>query len=233
MSYLNCIATIKNYFKNDKNNYITAYYEDIGIESIIDTDIVLPVKIMRVLYFNSMKELLYFPDKKSIKSLNLSNLNLKSLDFIFEFRGLENLNLENNNISNLNQLHYLFHLKRLNLSNNNLESLKDLDKCLNLEVLFIDNNNISNIAELKSLGELKIIDIGQNPIKNIDDLDELKKIEYIYLPQYCTSKNLDRKLKNNINDNMDGRIITNYKVYFNKYYISSMGFSINRLAFKL
>ena len=94
-------------------------------------------------------------------------------------------------------------------------------------------NNISNIAELKSLGELKIIDIGQNPIKNIDDLDELKKIEYIYLPQYCTSKNLDRKLKNNINDNMDGRIITNYKVYFNKYYISSMGFSINRLAFKL
>ena len=81
--------------------------------------------------------------------------------------------------------------------------------------------------------ELKIIDIGQNPIKNIDDLDELKKIEYIYLPQYCTSKNLDRKLKNNINDNMDGRIITNYKVYFNKYYISSMGFSINRLAFKL
>ena len=232
MSYLSCISNIMNYFKNNnKNNYITADYEDITIDKILDTDIILPVKIIRTLYFNSLKELLYFPDKKSIKSLDLSNMNLSTIDFIYEFRGLENLNLSNNNIQDLSQLHHLFHLKRLNLSNNKLSSLIHLGKCLNLEVLFLDNNNITNIDELKVLSDIKIIDIGQNPIRDINDLDELKKIEYVYLPYFCKSKNLERKLKNNIYENLSGRVITSYKIYFSKYYLSYIGFGKNRLIF--
>ena len=128
-------------------------------------------------------------------------------------------------------LHYLFHLKRLNIANNNLYSLEYLDKCLNLEVIFLENNNISDIGKLKSLTELKILDLGNNPLDNINELDELKHIEYIFLPYYCKSNNLERKLKNSISENIDGRIITNYKIYFNKYYISSIGFQIKRITY--
>ena len=103
---------------------------------------------------------------------------------------------------------------------------------MNLEQVFLNNNNINNLFELRSLSELKIVDITKTNICNLQDLDELKKLEYLCFNNNINSNNLDKKLNNKIIIG-DNRIITNYKIYFNKFYKSPDGFTYNNMQFKL
>ena len=227
---------ILDYFnKPVQPNYITAIYEDNPLSFLCDEDrtyITKNIKIKRTLKFNNIRELIYFPDKKSIKSLDLSNQNLYDIGFLYEFRNVESLNLENNLIQDLSSLQYLFKLKKLNLSNNKLKNLKYLDRCINLEQLFLGFNDIDNLLELRSLSELKIIDVIRTNIINLQDLDELKKLEYVSFNNNINSNVLDKKLKNEILDR-EYRVITNYKIYFNKFYKSSDGIKYGIMNFNL
>ena len=91
MACSSVIDNIVNYLNRPVNNiYITAIYEDTTLDYI---------KINRTLDFNNLKELLYFPDKKSIKRLDLSNHHIDNIDFLYEFRNIESLNLSNNSLS--------------------------------------------------------------------------------------------------------------------------------------
>ena len=105
MACSSVIDNIVNYLNRPVDNiYITAIYEDITLDYI---------KIIRTLNFNNLKELLYFPDKKSIKRLDLSNQNISDINFLYEFRNIESLNLSNNSIRDISQLQHLFKLKNL------------------------------------------------------------------------------------------------------------------------
>ena len=215
------IDNIANYLnKPTQPHYITAIYEDSPLSYLLPNN---NLKLNRTLYFNDLKELLYFPDKKSIKRLDLSNQNISDINFLYEFRNIESLNLSNNSIRDISQLQHLFKLKKLNLSNNNLNNLNYLDRCINLEQINLSQNNINNLCELRSLSELKILDITQTQVNNLEDLDELKKLEYIYLSDSVNTSNINKKLKNKIKigNNM---IITSYLIWFNKIYKSQDGF---------
>jgi len=235
------MSCLINYFSNNllKPNYIIAIYEDYAMPTLFDDSVNVlmintTIKLKRTLYFNDLKELLYFPNKTSILGLDLSNQNMSDISFLYEFRGLETLNLENNLITDLSILQYLFKLKSLNISCNKIKNLNYLDRCLNLEKLFLSGNHIDDLHELQSLSELKILDISLTNIDNLDDLEELKKIEYIFIPIHVKTNSLEKKLKYKLIDKEEkGIIITSYSVYFNKIYKSCEGIKLGKIKFTL
>ena len=232
---MSCSFVLDYLNKQPQLKYITAIYEDNPLEYFFDEErnyITKNIKIKKTLKFNNLKELLYFPNKKLIKGLDLSNQNICDINFLYEFINIESLNLSNNIISDLSNLQYLYKLKKLNLSNNKINNLKYLDRCLNLEQVFLINNKIDNLIELRTLSELKILDVTNTDIINLQDLDENKKLEYICFNNNINSYTLDKKLKNKIIYE-DKKIITSYNIYFNKYYKSSDGFCYNNFKFTL
>jgi len=238
MSCFECFDALKSFnLFPEKSKYITAIYEDKTISYLFDGDCdynITPITVDRILYFDDLKELSFFPDKKSIKALDLSNLNLDNIDFLFEFGGVQSLNLANNNISNLDQLQYLFNLKKLNLSNNSLLNLNYLDRCMNLEVLFLNNNNITELKELRSLSELKVLDLGSTQVDSLSELDELKNLEYIFVPLFINSVTLEKKLKYDIvGEKLSGRAFTSYYPYFGRFYYSYDGYKNGRYNWNL
>jgi len=134
------------------------------------------------LSFNEIKYLdtnLTFKYLESLKTLNLANNKLKSIDsWIFGFLPqLNELNLAMNNLSFLNEMCFcnLSSLKVLNLNSNQMSSTSFLNKnknCLyNLDFLDLSQNKIISIGEndFKFLNSLTSLNLNSNPIENIHE----------------------------------------------------------------
>ena len=104
-------------------------------------DNILEQKIRQVLGLTNDQDILY-SDLLSITELDLSGLNISSLEGIKYLSNLVSLNLSNNNISDISELSFLKKLQVLNLSNNRIISLSSLYGLTTLTSLNIENNSM-------------------------------------------------------------------------------------------
>ncbi|XP_076182384.1 rab geranylgeranyltransferase subunit alpha isoform X1 [Ptiloglossa arizonensis] len=113
-------------------------------------------------------------DQEIKSEIDLSKLNLTTLNSNEHLGFFEEVNLDANFLSNsLYQLSCLQNCKKLSLSNNQLESLKKFPMLQNLEVLSLRNNKLRNLEEISQLlkkHKLKSLDLRENPICDIAEL---------------------------------------------------------------
>jgi Leucine-rich repeat (LRR) protein len=143
------------------------------------------------LSFNEIKYLdtnLTFKYLDSLKTLNLANNKLKSIDsWIFVFLpNLNELNLAMNNLSILNNMCFcnLSNLKVLNLNSNQMSSTSFLNgskNCLyNLDFLDLSQNKITSIGEndFEFQNNLKFLNLNSNPIEIIHE-NTFERLSYL------------------------------------------------------
>ena len=120
----------------------------------------LKVKDLNAIISNSKCNL----DLNRIKSLDLSNQNIKNGKFLSSFKGIEILKLRNNKIEDIQFLKSLKKLRYLDIGKNIISEKEILKNNKNLEYAFLDGNPIKrNIHtcptdfELKNLNITKLI----------------------------------------------------------------------------
>lgn len=132
---------------------------------------------------------IYYKDVKKITDLDLSGIDIKSIDGIEYFVNLNSLKLNKTNIENLRPLGNLNKLKKLELNDNKIKDLKPLEKLTKLNSLWLSNNLITNnsttknlepLKDLKALTSLKLD--GNSAITDITQLKNLTSLTTLYLP---------------------------------------------------
>ena len=192
---------------NSDRGYFYVSYEDKYVETnlsgIISTSMDNAYKISSIKN-TAIKDYLiknYEPLVSSIRSLDLSNKNITSLEDIEIFTDLYNLKLSNNNIKDITPLTRLTSLSYVDLANNNIKDIscfKDM-KTKSLYNINLSNNKIKDVSVLANIdygGNTLELNISNNPnIKgyekirelsvlnisncNIKDVGNLKRCEYL------------------------------------------------------
>lgn len=98
-----------------------------------------------------------------LKSLHLSNNQIRYMNPLRKLTNLEYLDLSNNQIDDIGALVNLENLKHLDLSNNRVINIYALGTMARLETLLLKNNHIVDITILKKLKHLKNVDLANNP----------------------------------------------------------------------
>ena len=136
---------------------------------------------------------------KNLKSLNLSNCNITSLDDFSAFDNIESLNLSRNNIDSLSGIEKLEKLSYLILDDNKLSSLSGISQLKNLNSVSVDNNSISNADELLDLEKLYFASFSNNKLTTIPNFVkqsdlylnfENNSFEKVVIPKSVASINL-------------------------------------------
>lgn len=138
---------------------------------------------------------------EKLESLSMNKANIKSIDFLSDFKSKEKLvilELRENKIENLNNIEKatLKNLKLLDLSHNEITSIKGIenDNFKNIQILILAENLIEDIKYIGqySFPNLNRLDLSTNKIKSIDGLiggdNSLMKLEYLYLNENEISK---------------------------------------------
>ncbi|XP_076753039.1 rab geranylgeranyltransferase subunit alpha isoform X1 [Xylocopa sonorina] len=157
------------------------FYEDI-LENL---NVLINIDPLRINYYKDLRskyviehklyKLWSSEDDQEMKSeINLSGLNLTTLNNNEQLGFFEEINLNSNFLSDsLHQLSFLQNCKKLSLSNNQIENLKKFPTLQNLKVLSLrDNklNNLEEILELLSKHKLQSLDLRENPVCNNKEL---------------------------------------------------------------
>lgn len=136
-----------------------------------------------------------------LENLNLSNLNLASMQGLESCLSLKKINLSQNFITKIESLENQENLEDLDLSHNFIESfqslpskLKYLDlgsnklQCLpnlnhlsSLNRLCLDNNSLKTFAEIKSIGTLIELYASNNLVSDIKEVLSLKQLNYLVI----------------------------------------------------
>ncbi|WXR62466.1 leucine-rich repeat domain-containing protein [Peptostreptococcaceae bacterium AGR-M142] len=96
-------------------------------------------------------------DKKTFDYLELSNCNLKNLDFINDLESLDILNISNNKIENIDSLIKLERLRVLDISDNEIKNIDVFDNLENLTYLTISTNQNEQFkSKIQNLKDIKI-----------------------------------------------------------------------------
>ncbi|XP_014291657.1 nischarin [Halyomorpha halys] len=107
----------------------------------------------------------------SIRELNASSNQIKSLINISKLKNLKIFSVSHNNLSSITDVNLPF-LAKLNISNNKIKSLVGIEQLSSLETLHVSFNLIEEFEELDSLSKLvKLInvDLVGNPISQKTD----------------------------------------------------------------
>ena len=122
----------------------------------------------------------------TLREINLSDQNIKSLSGIEYAKNLTSLVLNNNNIKDANMLSELIKLQNLELNENRIEDLSFLKKLTKLRSLSLDSNNICNIPNLSDLKNLNLMNISNNRVQDFSFVNKLsnKAIKIIASDQF-------------------------------------------------
>ncbi len=142
-------------------------------------------------------------DLFDIKSLDINNLGIKSLEGIQYLTNLRMVNLayndieditpvsdlkklvyfygENNRIKDIASLTYCERLESINVSNNDMKDISDLSALKKLKGLSMKNNNIENIDFIKSNYSLEMVNLSNNNIKDLSPIQNLKDLKWLFL----------------------------------------------------
>ena len=144
------------------------------------------------LSFNRIISLQGFEKFKLLEELNLSNnyIGDEQLNFLTNLTKLKTLNLSNNNLRSeevKNIIYKIKSLQKINLSNNNIEQLI-LDKSNGLIELDLDNNKINFLNFNCNSGNsgnkfefLMYLTANENRIQNVEGINNLNNLEYLSL----------------------------------------------------
>ena len=144
------------------------------------------------LSFNRIISLQGFEKFKLLEELNLSNnyIGDEQLNFLTNLTKLKTLNLSNNNLRSeevKNIIYKIKSLQKINLSNNNIEKLV-LDKSNGLIELDLDNNKINFLNFNCNSGNsgnkfefLMYLTANENRIQNVEGINNLNNLEYLSL----------------------------------------------------
>ena len=144
------------------------------------------------LSFNRIISLQGFEKFKLLEELNLSNnyIGDEQLNFLTNLTKLKTLNLSNNNLRSeevKNIIYKIKSLQKINLSNNNIEKLV-LDKSNGLIELDLDNNKINFLNFNCNSGNsgnkfefLMYLTANENRIQNVEGIHNLNNLEYLSL----------------------------------------------------
>lgn len=130
----------------------------------------------------------------NVKSLDLSNENLQSLEGIEHFTALESLTAKNNHLE-IVDLSKNKNLKYVNLEYNQLKSLH-VHKNTQLEELYLKGNKLKEIA-LDSTPNLKSLELMYNQIETLD-LRYNRNLEYVGVKENGTLQHLLLARNNNL-----------------------------------
>ena len=150
-------------------------------------------------------QLNYLSSLSKLKSLNLSNNNLKGEEIkkvIYSIKSLQKINLSNNNIERLifdksnglieleldnNKLNYLSfnannnpfnYMMYLSANENNLQTIENISNLINLEYLSLSVNELKKI-NIQKLTKLKYLQLKSNLLENLTIHKSNKLLQYI------------------------------------------------------
>ncbi|MBN2795043.1 MAG: leucine-rich repeat domain-containing protein [Clostridia bacterium] len=98
-----------------------------------------------------------------------------------DLKSIKSLNVSNNGIESLDGIELLENLVELNIGYNNVKDLSPIKTLSQLKILKANNNEIENLSVLKYITELQIIDLKDNLITSIEALTYLNNLEYLLL----------------------------------------------------
>ena len=137
-----------------------------------------------------------FKHARSLKKMNLSGLQLTSIDFLKFFPSVEEVDLSHNNIRNWPEEVLLGNLKSLNVSNNSIFGTKAIARNIRIKKLNIANNPLKRIGSLKKLSKLEYLNLEGTKINNFEDLESFKYLRTIILnPDDYSRASLPSQLK--------------------------------------
>ena len=140
------------------------------------------------LSFNRIISLIGFEKFKLLEELNLSNnyIGDDQLKYLSSLSKLKTLNISNNNLKNeeIKKIIYSINsLQKINISNNNIEQLI-FNKSKGLIELELDYNKLNYLSfnsNDKSFEYLMYLSVNENKLKAIDNINNLINLEYLSL----------------------------------------------------
>ncbi|MDQ0227173.1 leucine-rich repeat domain-containing protein [Metabacillus niabensis] len=114
---------------------------------------------------------------KQLRSILISDAQIKDYSVFAKLPDLEALNITNSNVSDLSFLSGMKNLTELSLENNQIKDITALAALTNLTFVNLADNNISDLSPLEgSKHQLVYLDVSGNPIENISILAQFDQI---------------------------------------------------------
>lgn len=164
-------------------------FVDAAVESAIreligsaDSTLILSNELWEITEFTapegakSLEDLAHLPN---LISLDLSNRDIDSLDFLSSLLKLETLSLSGSDFP-VEQMPYIAALpalKTLSLSDCNLSTIEYLENSWSLTELDLSNNTIRNLDALKTIPNLKKLYLQHNAVNSLEVLGSLDELE--------------------------------------------------------
>jgi superfamily II DNA or RNA helicase len=150
---------------------------------------------------NTQVERLRLPDsgKENLRSLNVSNTNLKDISLIGEYPKLEKLMI---NSLDLNSASYkalatLKHIRMFIGKKSNFSSLSTLHESMNsMEVLQLNDSMLKNLATVHHFQNLRYLDIRGTAVTTLDRIWHCRSLETLIVKGLNIDKDEIRALKN-------------------------------------
>jgi Leucine-rich repeat (LRR) protein len=118
-----------------------------------------------------------------LEVLDLSGNKIQDVNPIRQMRSLIFLDLSNNQIKNLDVIGYLSNINLLDLSRNEIEDISPIKNLLSVFFLYLRSNDIENINDLDALKRLRVLDLSKNEIEDIKALGKLLFLQELYLQE--------------------------------------------------
>ncbi len=116
----------------------------------------------------------------SIRTVDLSNRNMSSLEGIEIFSNTYEINLSNNNITDITPVKNLTSLYSIDLSNNKIKNVSPLANLSDLYHINLSNNNIKDISPISKIkNDFIELDVSNNV--GITGYEKLKNVEILYI----------------------------------------------------
>ena len=119
------------------------------------------------------------PEKlKSLIRLDISDLELKSLEGLQEAENLEYLNASGNNLHTLDPIKDLYSLEELDVSSNQLRDIQALHGYRQLRKLNISRNNLytMDISSVAGMLNLEVLNLKKSKVDSLEYLENCKKL---------------------------------------------------------
>ena len=191
------------------------------------------------LSFNRIISLQGFEKFKLLEELNLSNnyIGDEQLNYLTNLTKLKTLNLSNNNLRSeevKNIIYKIKALQKINLANNNIEQLI-FEKSNGLIELDLDNNKInflsfnSNNNNGKKFEYLMYLTANENRIQNVEGINNLDNLEYLSL-SVNEIRDINIKKLNKLKYlQLKSNLLENFVIYKNNQLLQYIDVSFNNI----
>ncbi|MGB7997561.1 MAG: leucine-rich repeat domain-containing protein, partial [Photobacterium halotolerans] len=158
-----------------------------GLEATEPLDLT-PFKYLKYLkvFVNNSSEII-FPEKNSLKTINIINSEIKNISGLSHLKQLESLELTYTKLTNLNGLDKLREIKRLDLANIGEDFIEKIsfNKQEKLEYLTSTGQNLYNVKQIGNLKNIKNLTLLR--IDSMDEVDLPEKLESLLVRRLNSS----------------------------------------------